>query len=106
MNAKDSRFPKLFSFVRSHPNLLYSIPQKVYSKMYGSYNNSLPCPFWTDKIFANLKQIETVYNMLYDYESKMTFLNVILYRLTLNRDFILRANRATILYRAVSFAWK
>lgn len=103
MEAKDTRFPHALSIVLRKPGLLHMTPSTVYEKLYGSYRDALPCPFQADLITRHLEDLKAVYELLEDTESRQTLLNTILYRLTLNRDYILRAYSAEPQYFIPSF---
>ncbi len=87
----ETRFPALLSLCKKHPGLLYNIPVIIYSKVYGAYHDALPCPFRTRAILKHLEELEAVYALLTDVESRQTLLNVLMYRMTFCRDYILRA---------------
>lgn len=91
MKTIESRFPKLLDILQKHPNILYLIPSSVFKSFYGLYHQAFSCPFNTTLIFNNLVKIERVYNLLSDEISKMVFLNLIMYRITQNRDYVQRA---------------
>ncbi len=103
MNLDDSRFPLLLNFLQKRPEALYYFPAKIYYAIYGLYHKVFSCPFISNSIFNNLNNIETVYQMLTDEESKLTFLNVLMYRLTQNRDYALRAYSMTPQYFIPAF---
>jgi len=91
MEQKESRFPSLLSAIQKHPGILDYIPAWIYEKAYGKYHNAFPCPFNAKLIINNLDQIEAAYDMLSDVYSRMVYLNVIMYRLTMDSEYILRA---------------
>lgn len=90
MKATESRFPKLLKYLQKEPDILYAIPSILYKRLYGLYHQNFECPFNNNIIINNIVNIEKAYNLL-DKESQMIFLNILLYRLTQNRDYIYRA---------------
>lgn len=95
MPRNSTRFPVLYDLAMRRPLLLQMLPAWVYLRIYGAYNEQLPCPFNGANIIAHLNEIEKTYALLGDEESKLTFLNVLMYRLTLNRDYAMRAYSQT-----------
>ena len=91
MEQKESRFPSVLCLLQKYPGILGYIPACIYEKMYGKYHDAFPCPFNAKLIMDNLDRIEAVYNLLTDDYSRMVYLNVIMYRLTINVEYILRA---------------
>ena len=92
MDKADSRLPGwLFGFLTSNASLLNSIPASIYKKLYGMSPVTLPCPFNGKRFLKEISQYEKVYSLLLDEQSKMSYLNVIMYRLTLNREYVFRA---------------
>ncbi len=98
MELSESRFPKILKFLQSKPELINLVPAKLYKMAYGFYHRNFSCPFCTSTIFNNLQNLEKTYQLLFDDESKNIFLNVLMYRLTLNIDYILRAYSLDPLY--------
>lgn len=91
MEPSQSRFPKILSMLQSNPQLLYSVPAFLYMKMYGNGRDYLECPYLSSKVYDNIDSVKAVYNLLTTQESKLCFLNILAYRITLNRDYISRA---------------
>ena len=91
MGKEESRFPRMLSVFQKNPSLLYIIPSTIYEKMYGTYHENLPCPFLSESFLQHIEEIKATYSILTDEESKNTLLNVLMYRLTFNKDYILRA---------------
>lgn len=91
MEQKESRFPRVLSAIQKNPEILDYVPAWIYEKRYGTYHDALPCPFNAKLIINNLHQIKEVYNLLSDAYSRMVYLNVIMYRLTVDPEYILRA---------------
>lgn len=89
LEKSDTRFPLLLSFVKKYKRALKLVPSSVYKSVYGWYTDILSCPFYAYKVVENLDKIELVYNMLSDDLSKKNFLNVLMYRITFDRKFIL-----------------
>ena len=103
MSRAETRFPWAFDLLKRNPALLYAIPSSVYQKLYGTYHQNLPCPFMNREILEHLDQIGEVCDMLRDDRSKQTYLNVLMYRLTFNRDYALRAYSVDPQYFIPSF---
>lgn len=92
MEAAESRFPGLFNFMKSTPALFWCIPAVLYKMTYGSFRDNLSCQFCTgETILDNFNQIEKAFAILTDEQSKLTLINVLMYRLTMESDYILRA---------------
>lgn len=92
MKKDDSRLPGwLFDFAVSNTCLLNAVPAIVYKKLYGMSPIYLPCPFNGERFLKNLNQYEKVYFLLKDEWSKLSYINVLMYRLTLNIEFLYRA---------------
>ena len=91
MKSTKSRFPKLLSFFPKRPDFLYVFPATLYKSAYGLYQQNISCPFNANTIINDINKLERTYHLLTDKESKMTFLNILMYRLTLNRDYVSRA---------------
>lgn len=92
MEATDSRLPNwFFSVITSKSSLLYSIPAFMYKKLYGLSPVNLPCPFQTKQFIDNISNYEKVYHLLSNETSKAVYLNVLMYRLTHNREYCYRA---------------
>lgn len=94
MNNQESRFPKLLSFIKQHRELLQLTPSVLYDRLYGKYHTAFPCPFNSSKILQNLNKIEDTYRMLSDTYSKYVYLNTLMYRLTFNYEYVMRAYSA------------
>ena len=103
MSRVETRFPWAFDLLKRNPTLMYAIPSSVYQKLYGTYHQNLPCPFLNLEILEHLDQIDEVCGMLYDDYSKQTYLNILMYRLTFNRDYALRAYSVDPQYFIPSF---
>ena len=103
MSRGSTRFPGLFDLAMRRPSLLQMIPAWIYLRMYGAYNDQLPCPFNGVDITSHLDKIEKVYSLLTDEDSKLTLLNVLMYRLTLNREYVIRAYSQTPQYFIEAF---
>ena len=91
MELDDTKYPKMIRMVQNHNDLLYVVPAKAYEKAWGLFSSYLPCQFDSSEIIENLDRISDVYTLLTDEESKLAFLNVLMYRLTLQTDYVLRA---------------
>lgn len=91
MSLTESRFPLLLNTLRKWPNIFYIVPASVYKSVYGLYQQIFSCPFNAEIILNSLVKIKNVYHLLKDEESKLVFLNLLMYRLTLNREYIQRA---------------
>ncbi len=91
MGLDDTRFPKMLGFLQNNVELLHAVPAKAFEKAYGLFSSYLPCQFDSHAIIENLDRISDVYTLLTDEESKLAFLNVLMYRLTLQTDYVLRA---------------
>lgn len=88
---KKSRFPRALSAIQKNPGILDYVPVWIYEKRYGTYHDTLPCPFNAKLTINNLHQIKEVYDLLTDTYSRLVYLNVIMYRLTVDPEYILRA---------------
>ena len=91
MDLKDSRFSKMLKKLKKNPNVFEYVPANIYRHMYGLPLKNIECQFRTKVIHDNLSNISKVYELLEDDESKRIFLNVLMYRLTMNSDYSLRA---------------
>ena len=91
MNGDATRFPGLLRVAQRHKSALYLVPSEVYKRVYGLFSPFLPCPFDSKRILGNLDSIRKVYELLTDENSKTTFLNVLMYRLTTEADYVFRA---------------
>ena len=91
MELEQSRIPKILRMLQKDPGILYLVPAFVYKKMYGNGREYLECPYKSTKVWENLKSIQKVYELLTTEYSKISFLNILAYRMTLNRDYISRA---------------
>lgn len=91
LEKDDTRFAFLLEVVKHNKWMLKLVPAKLYKKIYGWYTDNLPCPFFAQKIIESIDKIEDVYNMLSDESSKRAYLNVLMYRLTFEREYVLSA---------------
>lgn len=91
MNVDATRHPKLLKTVQNHRVLLDMVPSRAYEKAYGLFSSYLPCQFNVRMILDHIDEIERVYNLFYDEECRRSYLNILLYRLTLNEDYVNRA---------------
>ena len=91
MELDQSRFPKTLHILQSNPQFLYLVPAFVYEKMYGNGHESLDCPYMSAKVWENTESIQKVYDLLTTEYSKVSYLNVLAYRMTLNQNYISRA---------------
>lgn len=91
MSTMETRFPKLLDLLQNNPNIPYSIPATIYKSVYGLYQQTFSCPFNTALILNSFDKLEKIYNLLLDKTSQKVFLNLLMYRLTHNRDYVLRA---------------
>lgn len=91
MESIDTRFPRLLNFLQKRPEILYTLPSTLYKETYGLYQQNISCPFNANLIINSIDRIEKTYHLLNDKESQMTFLNILMYRLTLNREYAYRA---------------
>lgn len=104
MKPEETRLPaRAFLFAQSHPCFLQLTPASLYKHFYGISPAHLPCPFQGERIVENLDKITQVYEMLYDEQSKDTFLNVLMYRLTMNSDYIKHVRSSESQYFIDSF---
>lgn len=86
-----TRFPLLLKMVKKIPNVLNLVPGVIFEKLYGFYGTVyLPCPFAAKEIVEKLDKVERVYNLLSDEQSKEIFINLLMYRMTFNRDYVLK----------------
>ena len=88
LSEKDSRYPRLLNVIQQVPSFLHIIPRKVYSNMYGNHSFHLQCQFNSNIIVNKLEKIKAVYDALSDEESKKTFINVLMFRLTLDKEYL------------------
>ncbi len=91
MDRDATRFPKLLGFVQNHKALLEIVPSSIYRLAYGLFSPYLPCPFDSKIIVENIPKVKEAYELFDDSDSKLAFLNVLMYRLTLSTDYINRA---------------
>lgn len=82
---------------------MYLVPAWLYRKVYGNGHEYLECPYKTGEIVNNLANYGSVYDMLTSEESKLTFLNILAYRITFNRDYASRAYSAYPQYYIPAF---
>lgn len=88
LNPDNSRFPTLLKCLKKVGFIFHLIPEPIYEKQYGFYTDSLPCPFDSSKIVDNTDKISAVYNLLSDDESKKTYANLLMYRMTFNKEYV------------------
>lgn len=94
MDLDQSRFPKTLGMLQNNPQTLYLVPAFVYEKLYGNGHESLDCPYISTEVWENTESIQRVYDLLTTENSKLSFLNILAYRMTLNKDYISRAYSA------------
>jgi len=87
-DLQSSRFPMLLKITKRFPILLHLVHGSIYEKIYGFYPDILPCPFISSEVVKNIDNIEKVYNLLTDKNSKDIYLNLLMYRITLNRNYL------------------
>jgi len=97
MSKEDSRFPGvIFDIFHAHPEIFRLVPESVFVSLYGNkkkerrlQSESCGCCFQGGSAIAeHLAQIEEVYHMLDDDLSKETYINVLMYRLSASKNFI------------------
>lgn len=104
MTENESRFPFLLKFIKSFPSLFWCVPARLYKGFYGTYRDYLPCQCCTgEEILKNIEKIEKVLRFLTDEYSKLVLLNILMYRLTLQSDYAIRAYSAEPQYFISSF---
>lgn len=99
MDRAESRFPGwFFDLFHRHTWFIHSLPEAIFTTVYGNsdkqfelHNKNWGCIFYAKDIVKNLDYIEKVYEMLTDNLSKQTYLNVLMYRLTADKTYILQA---------------
>ena len=91
LNENETRHPGLLNVVKRRSFLLSMIPAVLYKKAWGMFSPHLACPFNSKVIFDNLEAINKTYSLFSDEDSKLVYLNVLMYRITLETDYILRA---------------
>lgn len=92
MNDKEPcRFPRLLSVFKKWPELLHMIPSQLYGCVIGRPKDTLGCIYDGSVILDNLDKIKDVLGILTDDESRLSLLNVLMFRLTMDRDYCLRA---------------
>lgn len=91
MTNAETRFPFLLKAANKHPGILSYVPAKVYQILYGFERGDLTCPYAGRNIAESLDRIEDALGLFSDENSCLTLLNVLMYRLTQNRDYALRA---------------
>ncbi len=94
MESDKTRFPLLLDATKGAPFVLESVPSVIFERMYGAYKGTLPCPFVAKAYCKHLKELRNVYDLLTDEQSKQVFLNILMYRITLNKEYIWRAYSA------------
>ena len=103
MKREDSRFPVLLKLLQKRPDILSMVPENVFRYAYGFYHKGFSCPFCSTDILNNLNNIEQAYQLLTDEQSKLTFLNVLMFRLTQKRDYAMKAYSMTPQYFIPAF---
>lgn len=88
LSSDVTRFPILLNITNNIPFLLKLVPNRVFEKMYGFYCDHLPCPFASNEVVKNLDKIKRVYSVLTDQKSKKTLLNLLMYRITLEKNYV------------------
>lgn len=102
--AQDAtRFPGLLKSVQANKGLLYLVPSIAYEKAYRLFSSYLPCQFDAQMIAENMENISSVCHLLTNDISRLNYLNVLMYRLTLQTDYINRAYSAVPQYFAPAF---
>lgn len=85
-NAANTRYPKLTNFFQNSPWILDMIPRGVF-RIWGEYKkNPLGCP--TVGISEHMEDIVKTYSLLDDELSRKTYLNVLMYRLTCDWNYL------------------
>lgn len=85
---EETRHPFLKKYlIDKFPFLLNIIPFSVYQSYYHLLE-FIDCPYRCDLFFGNEEKIRSCYNMLSDDLSKKTFINLLMFRVTLNHKYI------------------
>lgn len=87
-SPEETRYP----FIKKHlidrfPFLLGMVPVSVYNRFYHILD-FIDCPYRCDLFLENAGKIEDCYNLLSDDLSKKTFINLLMFRITLDYKYI------------------
>ena len=90
MNESEARFPGVFlRFVQSYPVVLHAIPAEIYYFLYKNPGWAhLGCPFIAKQVIDNIENIKTAFSLLLNNKSRQVFLNILMFRLTLDLEYV------------------
>ncbi len=92
MLPDEFRFPGLHKLVHNNPSFLWCIPPTIYKRVYGTFRRDLPCQFCSGEyLINNIEKIEEVLDILTDAYSRLVLLNILMYRMKIDPEYILRA---------------